>query len=369
MSMPASAESSFLEPSGVLQTLPLELVLRIIDTLALDLRNSAPVQARSLFLISRTVCQSILPLLYEVHVSMITVPLRTTGWDGRPYAHPALSFLSWLLCTPSAAPRRHVKNLVFYHRFAFYALELGFKTISFPGESTASKPSWWLDNLIVTNIWDARQLERAGISAHAAHRIDRIKMDSFTNSIGRDAITFAVSLWHEGPDGRGCIRICTQPTDDSSNTDGRQALAGWASAFEYQELDPLQEYKVRELPEHCRGVSIFIDVGSSEGFGDLSVALLDGIAEIFSSQYAAAFHVVAVYPQRESDTIISGAIEKLRARCAAQFHEQLWIARSAADRRLIAQDPYLGIARAFRQGINPWDTGRRISEIILDLVT
>ena len=75
------------------QDLPIELVLRIIDILALDLRDSDPVRARSLVLISRSVRQNILPLLYEVFAVMIKAPHRITGWDGESYSHPALSFL------------------------------------------------------------------------------------------------------------------------------------------------------------------------------------------------------------------------------------------------------------------------------------
>ena len=343
------------------QDLPIELVLRIIDILALDLRDSEPTRARSLVLISRSVRRNILPLLYEVFAVMIKAPLRITGWNGESYSHPALAFLSWLLCTPSAQPRWHIKVLIFCNPIEFWAAELA------PNEDEAV--TWLIDNLIVMHQWDARQLKSAGIHARSAHWLDRLVGTGLGYSIRRDMTTFAISLWQEARESRSYIRLCTQPVGDllsPAPTDHEHdAFRSWSSAFQYQKLDPLRGYVAREVPNDSRGVFIFIDVGSDDGFGDLSVALLDDIAQIFENESDAVFNVVLVYSQEEKDTDISGAAEKLRERCAAQVHGQLWIVRSTVDRKLIARDPYLGIARAFQQGIDPWETGRQISEVIL----
>jgi len=170
-----------LEQSGSLQTLPLELVLRIIETLALDLRDSAPTRARSLLLISRAVRQSLLPLIYGALVIDID---QTTGRDGQPCTHPAHSFLLWLLGTPSPEPRRHIKNLALCRNSSAAWLR-------FVRDIKASNPSWFLDNLIVTIQEDAQHLERAGISTRAAHWIARITGDIFGTSIGQAVITVA----------------------------------------------------------------------------------------------------------------------------------------------------------------------------------
>jgi len=360
IAMAAAKESLSLELSGSLQTLPIELVLRIIEALALDLCDSAPAHARPLFLISRAVRQSLLPLLYG---ALVIDADKTSRLVGQPGAHPALSFLLWLLGTPSAEPRRHIKNL---------ALCTGSASVRhlFFSDTKASKPSWFLDNLILTTLGDAWYLERAGICTRAAHWIECITGDNFAESIARDVISLAPFIRQDSPKARGCLRISTRPASDTfgfvQTNRQKDALKGWAGAFQYLEMDPLQDYNVRELPIHSRGVFIFIDVGSVHGFGDFSVALLDEIALIFQNEVDETLHVVLVYPKGEKNVVIRDTAESLGARCAAQVHDRLWIASSSADRKLIARDPYLGIARAFQQGIDPWDTGRRITEIIVE---
>ena len=71
------------------QCLPLELVLRIIELLVLDLRDHEPQRARLLSSISRTVRTGILPLVYEIVAFRIRDRQRVpAGWDGRSYEHP-----------------------------------------------------------------------------------------------------------------------------------------------------------------------------------------------------------------------------------------------------------------------------------------
>jgi len=124
------------------------------------------------------------------------------------------------------------------------------------------------------------------------------------------------------------------------------ALKDCTISLFYEEIDPRRAYKIRETSESSRGVFAFIDVGSADGFGELSVALLDEIALIVENENGAAkCHVVIVYPQSEKDIVIRDAAESLRARCAAQVHDRLWIASSSADRKLIAW--------AFQHGIDP----------------
>ena len=366
--MSAIGETLFPEQSGSLQTLPLELVLRIIDTLALDLRDSAPARARALFLISRAVRQSLLPLLYG---ALVIDAGQTPGWDGQPCTHPGFSFLAWLLGTPSAEPRCHIKNLVLRtHGASVLTFESEPKRLGLDGNTKTSNPSWFLDNLIVTTLENARHLERVGVCARAAHCIGYSIGINLGESIGLDVTLFASSLRQEGPKGRACVRVVTQPIGDSLSSEQanrrHDASHSWASLLMHQELDPRREYKIREVPESSRGAFVFIDVGSADGFGNLSAALLGEIALIFQKDADETFHVIIVYPQSEKDIVIRDSAERLRAHCAVQVHGRLWITRSSADRRLMTQDPYLGMARAFQQGIDPWDMGRRITEIMVE---
>jgi len=354
--------------SDRLQTIPLELVLRIINILALDIRDYAPAYARSLFLISRAVRQSLLPLLYEVVSTMATEPHLIIGWDGRPHTHPALSFLSWLLCNPSAEPRRHVKSLIFCHSYNFYPHELGLAGNTEPPEELSCQ--WLLDNVIATHQWDARQLKLAGIHARAAHSLNGIMVDGLGTSIGRGVVVFAVQLWDNAPQGRHYIRLFTEPAWDPLSPVPRSSFREISdirsNAFLYRELDPQRQYDIREVPKDSRGVFIFIDLGSGDGFGEFSGVFLDEIALIFEKDTNAVFHVVLVYPKSEKDIVVDGVAEKLRAHCGAQVHSRLWIARSSTDRRLMTQDHHLWVARAIQQGIDPWETGRRVSEYILE---
>ena len=52
----------------------------------------------------------------------------------------------------------------------------------------------------------------------------------------------------------------------------------------YEEIDPRRAYKIREASEPSRGVFAFIDFGSADGFGDLTVALLHEIALIVENE-------------------------------------------------------------------------------------
>ncbi|KAH7048514.1 hypothetical protein BKA62DRAFT_780389 [Auriculariales sp. MPI-PUGE-AT-0066] len=97
-------------------SLPLELILYIIEFVVVAIRDVNLHKALTLGTISRNARNSVLPHAYEILHIDIKRPEKSSiyvGWDGHEYHDRGLACLSWLLCNPDAAPRRHVRHLVF----------------------------------------------------------------------------------------------------------------------------------------------------------------------------------------------------------------------------------------------------------------
>jgi len=215
---------------------------------------------------------------------------------------------------------------------------------------------------------DMRALRAAGIVARRVHWLATVSRDRPRDSIGKDVLAMADSLRDDDPRGRHCVRIWTKYADEVNlvQENSKAALASWENAFRYHELDQdMHGTAVPIAPVEERGVTIFIDIGAKDGFGELSSTLLNEIASIFELDPRCAHQIVLVYPQNTMDKIIYAAARKLREEnmFLKAGQEQLWIARSSLDRHLMIQRPHVAVARAFQLGMDPWEKGQRISEV------
>ena len=347
--------------------LPIELVLRILDLLASSTRDSNRVYAHSLSLISRAVRNSILPILYEGLIIQIdSYGPDYVGWDGRTYEHPAIACLAWLLYNPSATPRRHIKCISFKHGFSFQAKELTDWAVDSEPRAVIDgclHPRWIVKDLIIADISDGRTLLKAGISARIIHRLWPFTLPNSPQTLGdvsRYVLHHGARLLNRGPLTRNCIRIWTR------HTQSQKPRMHWKGTLIYQELDPVNlRVGGRAVPQDQLGVAVFFELGLQDGFGWLSRRIVESIVKIFKGDAKGLYRVVLVLPSNAHVKELQGAVCVLmkEVRLSA-FHRHVSVVRSPfPDRRLLREDPQRAFARALLQGINPWDTGCRLSDL------
>jgi len=357
------AESWFIAAA---QTLPMELVLRILDSLALVSRDWHPAYAFSLSLVSRAVRASILPLLYEVLVLNAKESTDTVvGWDGRNYDHPAVAFLSWLLCNPTAPPRQHIKHLVFNHSYVFYASELVLPQSENRDRSGIDRdnvPFWTLDGLTVKFPSDAVSLQRAGIHARAVHWLDVLTPPSPSNSLSSHALDIAARMNSDDPLARSCMRYCTKHAP--VNLSNLEAGALWNNVVRYQEIDLERGVEGRTAPVDMQGVHLFIEVDLERGLEEGLIALVGEIAAIITVDPRVVKRVVLECASDTLEDVVGDLARTVVQRLPEPLHKDVHIVRSWwPDRTLLRSDPPTALARAIHSGIDPWKSGSRLVDI------
>ena len=364
------------------QTLPMELVLRILDAVALNCRDSCPARAVSLSLVSRAVRASVLPIIYDVLVLRIQSHDNDVGgWDDRGFDSVRVAFLSWLLCNPFAPPRRHIKHLVFHHSYMFSGSEIEPRTRAVADQdgstSDASQagvnqdplPRWTLDNLVVAFPSDATELRIAGIQARVTHWLAGVVPhgDADWGSLSKRAVGLGNALHGGDPQSRNCVRIWTRP--ETADNQPLTASKLWAGALQYQQIDTANDNVGIAAPDDQRGVSVFIDLGEHEGFGELSDTLIDEMVAIFWNGGEDTYRVVLVYPtetQEEDLQLVARCLRTGPHHLAVELHERVYIAVSSwPDRSLMAKHPQSALARVIQLGVDPWEMGCRLVDFVL----
>jgi len=371
--MPTPASNALAKPSRFAQLLPfsglhlpIELVLRILELLASETRDSNQAYAHSLLLISRTARTSILPILYEeLRIQFGFYDSNSEGWDGRTYQHPALAFLSWLLCNPSAPPRKHVSCITFQYRRAFGASELAGSAYGREARSSNDgrpPPHWIVKDLIIPDISHGHELLKAGLHARTMHYL-RESTAVDTRHIA--ALFHGAQQVIKGTFTRNYCRIYTQ------NSRSKNSWMDLVAALVYQEFKPANS-KIggHAVPPDQRGAVVFFDLGLQEGFGSLSPSIMKEIGQVLTADWNHQYPVVLVLPSNATEKELQDTVCVLRqSDTLSAFYDQLSVARSSwPNRVLMREGPQIAFARVLLQGINPWDTGCRLSDWPHDLV-
>lgn len=368
----ANFSSTDFSPAAA-QILPMELVLRILDSLALENRDSHPAYAHSLSHVSRAVRTSVMPILYEVLVLNIRSSTGTIiGWDGRIFDHPAIAFLSWLLGDPSALPRRHVKHLVFNHSYAFSGSEIALphrqsddnrkRSPAAPNPDHDSAPLWVLDSIIATFPSDIVSLRNAGIHARAVHWLAVMTPSIRPDPLSSTALNIAARLYSVDPFAQSRVRFHTQPIH--AVLSDRETDALWSTVVRYQEIDPAFNIGGPTKRQSVHGVRVFIDIDLEDGFAEIAGPLVNEIAAILDANPRTVKRVVLVCARDASHNVVRDLAGKLFVLLPVYLHEHVWIARSSwPDRNFQNSDLLTTLGRLIQLGIDPWESGKCLAHI------
>jgi len=354
--------------------LPIELVLHILELLAIELRDSNRAHAVSLSLVSRAVRKSILPLLYEVLVLRITGSgTGIVGWNGRKFDHIRLAFLSWLLCNPSVPPRHHIKHLVFHHSYMFSGRDLADRENenASDSESESALPGrrWMIEDVIVTFPSDSTQLRMAGIHVRRVHWLTKYAPEGPMDLLSTRAQLSGEALRDEDPLARNCLRFWTEHIE-GSETEQKPKL--WTGVLQYQEIDPERGIAGRIASPDMRGIHIFLDIGAKDGFSELSSQLLEEIKSVFMADEKDVYQVVLVFAWDAPEEDLYKAARELHLNSGKHKErslERIWLAKSTwANRCMMRSDPQTALARVIQIGLDPWDMGRRLSNFVVPFI-
>jgi len=367
------------------QRLPLELLISIFQFFVFDNRHNQMVSVASVSLVSRTIRAIILPLRYEV----LNLDIRTDsnsppvyGWDGRPYRHRSIAFLSWLLWNSSVAPRQHIKHLIFRHDSNFKANELNITASSdsdsdndVPDVAQAmhdlglaearpepnNAPEWAIEHVTVEFRMDILQLSAAGIRPRSVHHLS-------VSGFEYDAAAYDVfSTTFMGYDHRTrvYIRAWTQAMaeEKKQTPEKSEQRVDWREFryITYRDLSEDDQYRGREVPDAQRGVFLVIELGNHLGFDTISPGIVRQVSSIVQrSERDLVFHVVLVCSAEES-TSVAEALLTATDSIPIQYRDKVWIShkRWLPIERML-HDPHAAFARAVQAGVDPWDTGRRL---------
>ena len=275
--------SLYLPPRTIILTptmhdcyLPPELMLQILDAAVLLQRDHDRSWSLSLSLVCRAVRSSIMPMLYEVLVLAIR-PSGPASWSDR-----RLKFLSWLLHDREAAPRRHVRHLVFTHGGSFWLTppESVFPEDVVQDLEEPEMANWYIEQLTVRYREDAKQLFDIGlrprvINEVVPHVATRSESSHPVAALVRSAlgihdvtIPSRVRCWswvgnERNKDDIGCIVHCI--------------------------LDPSADMQPKRLPRRRekngeRSRFVMLELGTSDGALPLTYVLLDDIANLLSTR-------------------------------------------------------------------------------------
>lgn len=344
--------------------LPLELVLLIVEAAAVANRDNNLVWALSLSLISRAARACALPLLYGLLVIEIfgEIETPTTGWDRREYWHRKLALLSWLLCNPNAAPRSHIKQLIFRHDSAFDPSDIAEQSKSF---------SWEIDYLIVEYAADLESLLAAGLRGRRVIQVD--PYDDYLREGNQNVYSVRLGRFSFSSTERVYISLWTCPADSDDSSDdtseefddrdpsgvpARQSTERRISLLIVRDLEPGTSYRHLEVPLERQGHFAFIELGSQHGYDDLTASLLLDITQVGSDKFQ--FVLVCDEAYTPGGRVLEQAVVESAAGLNQDIMDRLWIKRMRHDdRQRLLRDPFRTVARLASQGRDPRDSGRR----------
>lgn len=370
-----------MHPNGAVylsRSLPMELVMDILELAVHAHKVDEPFWTISLAQISRAVQETALRIFYEVFVLRIrttAVDSSFVGWDGREYPDRQLAFLSWLLHNEDAAPRTHVKHLIFLDDRSFTAQNLGrtaHTQAAYPDNADAADDGpvagaiWTVDRLTVRFRVDARELYKAGIRATETYNLGRTSAVEGPSD-GRLLTQFVAGALIDNDRGyqRALIRSRTWrtlllPLSDVPEDTQAPALFEQQGLL-YVRLDPVV---MRPLPARVeegnrRTIPVFFELLTSEQIAQQWHALLDDIVALLLRRLDVEVILVC---HRSYQVEGMPLLKFLRTNFGPkELLHRIRISPGCWEQDLLLHDPFLAYARMVQAGRDPWDIGKPVT--------
>ena len=345
-------------------SLPIELVLDVLESAALNYRDTDRQWSLSLSLVSRTVRGIILPIVYEVLVIAIESEIGTkcVGWNGREYSHPQLAFLSWLLHEADAPPRQHVKHLIFRHDSDFFATNIGRESDDEDGTRRSDNGMvplrWEIDYLTVRYRLDATELFFAGIRPAHAFRVSVHSRNIVMTRPHLDLAGLSVQNNH------GSVSVHRRFWTSQTTYEGRQRRVSSCAVF--AAMDPGSSRMVFiPMNKEDRAAGRFwstMELGSENGAQELTSELLEEIANLLETISGAEVTLSCGTTYTAAGGVsVEQFIRNTQQSKLVPHLSRLKVARGSSwDFGLMSKDIYLAFARAVHSGRDIWDRGHPI---------
>jgi len=348
------ANSSAGTSSNLATSLPLELILAIVDAAIAQHRVDNIYWCLQLSLVSHTIRAHVLPLAYDFLFLKTTERLAGsfTGWNGQTHKHLQSAFLSWLLHDPNAPPRRHIKHLVFTSD-SFYDEE----DLNWGGPRTdvePSKPLWPIEQLTCRYYGDMmglycvgiqpRKMLLVGITPHDDKDIS--PRDVFTRLLLTTPVGSHNQVWTEEPEksqGGGFTTRLKQQTATR------------------REIHFTKAHRVATATPKRDSATMVLTIQLSEGdylhnFPNVFLMGLEDVLQCTKAEIVLACNVdyrvtgqtVAKFIHGSTQRSVSAEVVKARVRIS----HKAWLPRDTTE------DLFTTLVKAELRGHDPWDTGR-----------
>ena len=344
--------------------LPVELLIPMFDQAARVHRGNHLVWSLSLSLVSHAVRKSILPLVYEQLVIDVHDSKRRpcSGWDASAHIHPQLAFLSWLINDPTAAPRQHVKHLIFRNETIFMASDLAWdRPAKTRLEAEVVGGQWSIEHLTVTRISDANKLRVAGLRAKHAHHFDWTSIEPDHNAV---RLFTRLALPHI-------------PRDYAIRQTVGFHLHAWAGqlqkgttmhsqqAIVMRDFSPTTlEYLETTAEMTIGAVTISLQLVDGDRFQRLPHILLEDVVALMRGRMTVKLVLVASPSYRIGGMTVGRLVTSAPTTLVSpDVRARIRISRSVWDQAIISRDPFLAFSLAVRSGSDPWDIGKPLEEV------
>jgi len=342
------------------ESLPMELVLDILDAALINGRVDDLRWCLSLSLVCRTFRAAVLPVVYEI----ISFDIRPRdqgscmGWDGHQHTDVGLAFLSWLLHDATAPPRQHVKHVIFRHEGRFSHKDLGWVCLG-----VDSEPSEWPFECLTTRYYQhAKHLFRAGMRPQ--------KMFNMLPSMSRggtispltgifvravkDADAYRTIKTHQ-------LTWVDEPLPDEASTDAR-ARHAHQTRMMCCEVDPGAAVFIYNAPDQQTRPIHTVQLTAGDYLHQYPNLLLDGLAAAFEHSSGAQVVLACSVDYRIAGQSIGDFLRTAvpTALPREALEGRLRISHTAWTPIVVQDDPFYNLAHAIRCGRDPWDVGRQV---------
>jgi len=341
------------------ESLPMELVLSILDAALINGRVDDLRWCLSLSLVCRTVRAAVLPIVYEV----ISLDIRTqdrgsfTSWDCHPHTDPKLAFLSWLLHDTTAPPRQYVKHIIFRHDGHFSYKDLGWVGMGVDSESS----EWPFERLTARYHQDIKRLYRAGLRPQKVFHIGPSSEHSGilpSTDMFACAIKEAVlprRLW------RHQLAWPGKPHEDKISETASTKRAQQTCVLR-GEMDPDSNGFIYN-PSGQQAYPVYtVQLTSGDYLHQYPKLLLDGLMAAFKYSSDAQVILACNIDYRIADQTIGDFIRSaVPATLPREALEGRLRISHAGWTPIVAQDDaFYNLAHTIRRGGDPWDMGRGV---------
>ncbi|KAH7048513.1 hypothetical protein BKA62DRAFT_739405 [Auriculariales sp. MPI-PUGE-AT-0066] len=314
MSLVAADENDVaLSRAATATPLPLELLLSIIELLVVTNRDVSLHSTLALSTISRSVYNVVLPLAYEVLHIEIEPPQESdwyVGWNGCKYPHRSLSCLSWLLCNPDAAPRRHVRHLI----FSPHAVS-DFDHLPYLSRSK-QQSTWTIERITYNSALSALLLGQIGISGVTTQTVARMDYPWIPS---RRNYSFRWRLSESGT-----------------------------------------EFSAVMAPIQAAGVH-FIELDGEEDLLGFSLATWTSLKSTMEGHQG--INIVFLCPNA-TNALDTRTIDGLQSALPSDILKRIWLAPTTWDSDAMRKSPLLAHARMVQSGEDPWIRGMCVGSLV-----